>query len=108
MADGDRQLPLVALIGRPNVGKSTLFNRLVGERSAVVEPQPGTTRDRIYGELEWRGRAFAVVDTAGIAWHDPAPVAEAAVSCAPATGTPSAYRARASSPTRPARPSAVP
>ncbi|MCY3784223.1 MAG: ribosome biogenesis GTPase Der [Chloroflexi bacterium] len=80
MPDGDRQLPLVALIGRPNVGKSTLFNRLVGERSAVVEPQPGTTRDRIYGELEWRGRAFAVVDTAGIAWHDPAPVAEAAVA----------------------------
>ena len=80
MPDVDRQLPLVALIGRPNVGKSTLFNRLVGERSAVVEPQAGTTRDRIYGELEWRGRAFAVVDTAGIAWHDPAPVAEAAVA----------------------------
>ncbi len=80
MPDADRQLPLVALIGRPNVGKSTLFNRLVGERSAVVESQAGTTRDRIYGELEWRGRAFAVVDTAGIAWHDPAPVAEAAVA----------------------------
>ncbi len=84
MPDVEGGLPIVALIGRPNVGKSTLFNRLVGERSAVVESQPGTTRDRIYGELEWRGRAFAIVDTAGIAWHDPAPVAEAAVAQAQA------------------------
>src|SRR5579864_2819030 len=58
--------PLVALVGRPNVGKSTLFNRLVGERVAIVEDQPGTTRDRLYGEFEWRGRDLAVVDTGGI------------------------------------------
>lgn len=58
--------PLVALVGRPNVGKSALFNRLVGERSAIVEDLPGTTRDRLYGEFEWRGRTIAVVDTGGI------------------------------------------
>src|SRR5947209_1340774 len=58
--------PLIALVGRPNVGKSTLFNRLVGERSAIVEDLPGTTRDRLYGEFEWRGRRIAVVDTGGI------------------------------------------
>ena len=73
-----QSLPIVALVGRPNVGKSSLFNRLVGERIAVVEEFAGTTRDRIYGELEWRGRGFALVDTAGIAWRDPGPVAEAA------------------------------
>ena len=66
---------LVAIVGRPNVGKSTLFNRLMGSRVAVVADQPGTTRDRIYGEIEWRGRGLAIVDTAGIAWRDPAPVA---------------------------------
>lgn len=58
--------PLVALVGRPNVGKSTLFNRLVGERVAIVEDLPGTTRDRLYGEFEWRGREIAVVDTGGM------------------------------------------
>lgn len=58
--------PLLALVGRTNVGKSTLFNRLVGERTAIVEDLPGTTRDRIYGELEWRGRTIAVVDTGGM------------------------------------------
>jgi GTP-binding protein len=58
--------PLVALVGRPNVGKSTLFNRLVGERVAIVEDVPGTTRDRLYGEFEWRGRNVAVVDTGGM------------------------------------------
>jgi GTP-binding protein len=60
------QKPIVALVGRPNVGKSTLFNRLVGERLAVVDDTPGTTRDRLHAEAEWTGVEFIVVDTGGI------------------------------------------
>ncbi len=58
--------PVVALVGRPNVGKSTLFNRLAGERLAIVDDTPGTTRDRLFGESEWNGRGFSIVDTGGI------------------------------------------
>ena len=58
--------PLVAIVGRPNVGKSMLFNKLVGRRLSIVEDTPGVTRDRLYAECEWRGRAFDIVDTGGI------------------------------------------
>ena len=68
-------LPVVVIVGRPNVGKSTFFNRLVRKRVAVVEDTPGITRDRLYAETEWNGRKFVVVDTGGIVFQEEDPLA---------------------------------
>src|SRR5690242_7121212 len=67
-----KELPSLVIVGRPNVGKSTLFNRLTGTRRSIVTNEPGITRDRIYGKAEWRGRELEIVDTGGIIPDDKA------------------------------------
>ncbi len=71
-----KSLPTVVIVGRPNVGKSTFFNRLVGKRIAVVEDSPGITRDRLYAEVTWNRNRFQVVDTGGIVFQDSDPMEE--------------------------------